>query len=387
METAAAFMEKVADALRSRRWVSILLSKPKARDADVRNIQIRPHDARGEAVASWHWRFTTRDEVKHLATQATLAKLEAMLGTQFAHAELTTPTHVTTLTYNRRGEAATSARTVAKSGGVAPMPHDRPKHRLLESGASWCHALGLTDGHGNVLPSAQDKWCQIHRFIESMAALLRAADLPAEATIADLGCGKGYLTFALAQYCRDQGMAVRVVGVERREPLVALCNQVAVEHGCANVRFATGDLASWQPSALDVLIALHACDTATDLALAHAVKARAKIAVVAPCCHQQVRNDLQVPPSLSALLRDGLMLARQADLLTDSLRALIMEAHGYKARVFEFISSEHTAKNLMLTAELVPLSRARQEKAAAEVRDVMAHFGVRRHALWDLLEA
>jgi SAM-dependent methyltransferase len=207
--------------------------------------------------------------------------------------------------------------------------------------------------------------------------------------IADMGCGKGYLTFATAALLGDKA---EVTGLERRPELVAECNRLAAAHGFApRLRFIAGDIPAPSSNAsaaasLDALIALHACDTATDDALAAGIAAGARLLVVSPCCHREVRAQLTAPPVLHEALRHGILHEREAEIITDALRAQLLEYAGYRAKVFEFISPEHTSKNLMIAAvrEHAPDSAelARRRPAlAARIRAYAAFYGLREQRL------
>lgn len=265
--------------------------------------------------------------------------------------------------------------------------HDREKQRLLDPAAPWLHALGITNKQGVVLPTAQDKWKQINKYLEIIGSLLRTHSLPTDARIADMGSGKGYLTFALYDFLTNHlGMQPQVTGIELRQNLVDFCNQTARDAGFDGLHFVAQDIADYRPDRLDMLIALHACDTATDLALAKGIHARAGIVVAAPCCHKQIRRDMAARNELAPVLRHGILEERQAEIVTDGIRALLLEANGYKTSVFEFISTEHTAKNVMITA-VAGGEKSSGKKAAAlgKVAALKAGFGVKEHFLEKLL--
>ncbi len=227
--------------------------------------------------------------------------------------------------------------------------------------AGWLRALGVTNAAGEARPGMASKLRQIQRFVELLGHLvddsplgaLGAASLPRQLLrVVDMGAGKGYLTFATAEFFRARGVEAEITGVEARGELVELTNRVAREHGFARLNFVQGTIADFTPpQPLDILLALHACDTATDDALAKAVQAGATLILAAPCCHKEVRAQLQPPAVLREVLRHGILAEREAEIVTDGLRALLLEMHGYRANVFEFISPEDTSKNLMLSAQ------------------------------------
>jgi hypothetical protein len=200
-----------------------------------------------------------------------------------------------------------------------------------------------------------------------------------------MGCGKGYLTFAAWQlFQKIARRPVHVRGVEQRPELVELCNRAARECGCDGLEFAAGTIADAPLTKLDVLIALHACDTATDDAIAKGIAAGAVLIVVAPCCHRELSPQLKAPPVLDPALRHGIFHERHAEFVTDALRTLLLEWAGYDTQAFEFISTEHTAKNLMIAAvrRAQPTDR---EAAAARARDFAEFYGIRAQQLARLL--
>ena len=233
------------------------------------------------------------------------------------------------------------------------------------------------------------KFRQIDKFVEVLASLMADAQLAPSIEkpvhLIDMGCGKGYLTFAAYDWLNRQAAgAVDVHGIEARTELVELCNRVARESGLEKLRFEAGTIDSTKLERVDVLIALHACDTATDDAIAKGIAAGAKLIVVSPCCQKEVRPQLIPPPVLADALRHGILLERHAEFVTDALRAALLEWAGYEAKVFEFISTEHTAKNLMIAAlkRDDPASALRQDEGTAtKARALAALYGIREQRL------
>jgi hypothetical protein len=237
--------------------------------------------------------------------------------------------------------------------------------------APWLRDMGVTTAEGKAARGMEGKFRQIHRFIELLQPLFAEARLlpqpgpqdgadPTEPgasakqrqalQIADMGCGKGYLTVATYVWLQQLGVDAAVRGIDLRPELVQAGNELARRHALAGLSFHAGDIASTSLEKVDVLLALHACDTATDDAIAKGIEANATLLVVSPCCHQEVRPQLETPPALLPISKHGILLERQAELLTDALRAALLEWAGYETRVFEFVPTEHTHKNLLLTA-------------------------------------
>jgi hypothetical protein len=192
-----------------------------------------------------------------------------------------------------------------------------------------------------------------------------------------MGCGKGYLTFAAYEILGRAGFGPATVrGIEARGELVELCNRVAAENRFDRLRFEAGTIEGASLERADVLVALHACDTATDDAIAKGIQAGASLILVSPCCHQELRPQLRPPPVLADALKHGILRERQAEFVTDALRAALLEWAGYDAKVFEFIATEHTAKNLMIAGVNRGRS-ARRDELERRVKNLAAFYGIR----------
>jgi SAM-dependent methyltransferase len=245
----------------------------------------------------------------------------------------------------------------------------------------------VTNERGEVRPAMGDKLRQINRFVELVAGLYDSSPLKGREglSVVDVGSGKGYLTFALYDYLDNvRGVRASVTGVEARAELVELCNRVASQSGFERLTFRTGFIHDFKMPRADLLIALHACDTATDDAIHKGVEAGAAVIVTAPCCHKEVRPQIVVPDQLRGVLRHGHLLEREAESVTDSLRALLLESAGYRVKVFEFVSTEHTRKNTMIAA--VRREGAWDKEAAlAEYRALKEFYGIREQRLERLL--
>jgi hypothetical protein len=233
----------------------------------------------------------------------------------------------------------------------------------------------------------QGKYRQLEKFIEIVDRLIAEADLPAGAplTVVDMGSGKGYLTFGLWHHLTGNlGVAATVTGVESRPELVELCNSVATANNCTGLSFVAGEIADTKIPPAEIVIALHACDTATDDALFQAAVSGARIIVSAPCCQKELRHQLRAPAGLEPLLRDGIQKERMSEMLTDAVRARLLEGAGYHTQVFEFISTEHTAQNTMITGVLTKeRDEARTAAAREEAAALLRAFGIEHHRLAD----
>ena len=241
------------------------------------------------------------------------------------------------------------------------LSHDRTKIRLLDGSDPFLIAVGISDAKGHVKPSKMDKYKQVEEFLRLLMPTLTAAisaghiHQPTEGnplTIVDLGCGHAYLTFAAHQYLRGQGMAVKVIGIDIRTAARDRNNEIARQLGIEKtIEFRAEEIADTTLKSADISIALHACDTATDDAIAWSINSDAKLTLIAPCCHHDIQAQMnEIPEPWSLLTRNGIMKERLGDLLTDALRMQIMKLRGYRVEAIEFIGGEHTPRNLMIRA-------------------------------------
>ena len=241
------------------------------------------------------------------------------------------------------------------------LSHDRTKSRLLDPSDPYLIAIGISDSQGNLKASKSDKYRQVEEFLRLLTPTLTSAikaghiAQPSDAkplTIVDLGCGHAYLTFAAHQYLRSQGMAVKVIGIDVRTAARDRNNEIAQQLGISStIEFRAEEIADTTLASADIAIALHACDTATDDAIAWAINSDAKLALIAPCCHHDIQAQMhEAPEPWSIITRNGIMKERLGDLLTDGLRMQIMKLRGYRVEAIEFIGGEHTPRNLMIRA-------------------------------------
>ena len=230
--------------------------------------------------------------------------------------------------------------------------HDRRKQRLLAPDEAIFFELGISNREGQVLPSRTDKYIQVDQFLRILEPLLSKIDLSKRIRVVDLGCGHAYLTFATFQYLANRGIDVEVLGVDVRADSIDRNRSIARKLGIdQNVTFLQSSIKELEPTPSDIVIALHACDTATDDALTWAIKSGTSIILSAPCCHHDLNAQItKVPAPWQILTRHGIVKERIADNLTDAIRAQVLRILGFSADIIEFIGGEHTARNLMIRA-------------------------------------
>lgn len=377
------FLDRLRAAIGDGTLVRVNLGGAQAIDPTLRNVFIRPIAIKGVLHLSFTYRHANRDIVKNHLPDAAVALIDDLLGQEFNDAFLSTTTGTAHLNV-RKGRSPRLEFGKPEVDEAPDLSHDRPKRRTIRTRDNpWLRDLGVTDEEGNVHAGMEAKYRQINRFVELLGPLLDDAGLPKDrpAVAVDMGCGKGYLTFALYEFLRHNGSRpARVNGIEMRGDLCDAGNRIAAAAGLDGLQFMAGTIDSTVLPKADVVVALHACDTATDDALAKGIAAGASLLVMAPCCHKEVRPQLVPPPVLADALRHGILRQREAEFVTDALRAGLLETAGYEARVFEFIAPEHTSKNLMIAAvkRKEPFDR---DAAVRRVVDLAAFYGIRRQRL------
>jgi len=425
--------------------VRLSLSKYHGKEPELRRVLGRLVTVKGGTQLSLVYRYKTRDVTKNFPPAAGIGEIMQRMRSGFHHAHLTTSGEDVQLATNRRGDmrlqrgrlsggpaakpdaapagddtAPRDAEAAGDSPGTAApgvpaqeareasLAHDRAKQRLLDIGRPFLAALGITtrraDGGVTLVPAMARKWKQVNKFLEILDHAIETAGLAGrdELRVVDFGSGKGYLTFAVHDYLTHvRGMRARVTGVELRPDLVSLCNGVARDVGAEGLVFEAGSIRDrmGEPSAagggkllepVDVLIALHACDTATDEAMSLGVHAGAAVILCSPCCHKELRPQMHSPLMLRPMFRHGIHLGQEAEMVTDSLRALLLEAEGYETQVFEFVSLEHTSKNKMILAvrdAAKPPATAARDAVLSQVGEIKSFYGIRAQRLEALLEA
>lgn len=376
------FLQKIFDYLNEDIQFKITFSKKRHQNKVINNAYLKPAIIKNKLQFSVTYRYQRRDEVKNYEDIQLQELLDDLLGNKFYNAVIFTENEETTLLQSKKGKA-----TVIVKGTTTQVKidtsHDNIKFRYISERAPWLQDLGLASKDGKIYDKAQDKYKQINKYVEIIDNLLK--DVPEEAmlTIADMGSGKGYLTFALYDFLTNtRKIRCKITGYDVREDIIGLCYNVAVKHGFVGLTFQQKDIDQVNTDDTDMVIALHACDIATDMAIAKGIQGKATYIIVAPCCHKQIRNDFKHNNLLTPILQHGILEERQAEIVTDGIRALLMEANGYQSKVFEFISTEHTPKNLMITGK-----KGKPNKTALkQVQKIKDFFGIEQHYLEKLLE-
>ena len=382
------FISELARSLHETTFVKLTLGNYKGPDEHLQKILARLVETKKGARLFLLFRQDTRDTAKNFDFTEGVAKIREYLGTDFFSGHLFTTENDFQLDIGKKGK---SRLNVGKpTFTVKPdTAHNREKEILVDPNGFYLKALGIATDRGEIRDKQQDKWKQINKFIETLARLFDNSLLKdrQELKIVDMGAGKGYLTFAAYDYFKNtRGIAVTVTGVDAKSELVGLCNDIAKASEFENLHFVRGRIGDYDLQEVDILIALHACNTATDDAIFKGITANSSLIVCAPCCHQEIRPQIKAPAILKDILKHGIILEREAESLTDGLRALLLERSGYAAKIFEFIGTEHTPKKNMI----VGTKHERNVETATfdgRIKDIKDFYGIREHRLENLLKS
>lgn len=375
------FFEKLNASLRDGSMVKMTLSKPVVKSNELRNVYVKPVLLKNNKMFQFVFRYERRDETKNYDAAQTMEQIKALVPEVFQNASLFTISEDITLLINKKGRPAMVCKPV-KEQRTQDLSHDHEKARLIDPTKPWWFLLGLTTREGKVLADMQHKFRQICKYVEIVDGLMKNVRFGDEIHIADMGAGKGYLTFALYEYLTSKyDKKIVMEGVEIRQDLVLKINDIIEKCGLKDFRFVENSIEDYKPEKLDVLIALHACNTATDDAILKGVRNNAELIICAPCCHKQIRQEMEKSGKTDAITRFGIFLERQAVMVTDAVRALVMEYCGYKTNVQEFIEMEDTPKNVLLAGRKTdaPVDKA---AVAKQINDLLEQYGIGEHYLW-----
>ena len=314
-------------------------------------------------------------------------RLKQLIGTEFFSGHLFTTSNDFQLSVGKKGTKARLNRSRPTFSSVPDLSHDRKKKGLVDPNSYYLKALGVVTDDGKVKSKQHSKFKQISKFVETLDSIFRNSALKNRENLSvyDMGSGKGYLTFAAYDYLANiRNIGVRVIGVDTNSALTEFCNEVADAGGYGGLEFRTGDIKSQEIEVADILIALHACDTATDDALFKGISANSALIFAAPCCHRELRPQISPPDEIADVLKHPVLLEREAESVTDALRGLLLEERGYSTKIFEFIPTEHTPKNNIIVAELGKQRRS-AEATRTKVQKLKEFYGIENQHLDQLL--
>ena len=380
------FIKSLAQSLHEETFVKMTLGNYRGTDAHLQKLLVRVVKTTKGTRLFFLFRYDTRDTVKNFEFNKGFQMIRDLLGKDFFSGHLFTTENDFQLDIGKKGK---SRLNIGKpTFTVKPaLDHDREKQHQVDPNSFYLKALGITTDRGEIRAKQQDKWKQINKFIETLNNLIENSPLKTQKKIkiVDMGSGKGYLTFATYDYFKNtRKIDVEVTGVDTKQQLVSLGNDIAKSSEFTGLRFVHGYIGNYELEDIDVLIALHACNTATDDAIFKGISAKAKLIVCAPCCHQELRPQMRPPAMLKNILKHGIMLEREAESLTDGLRSLLLEKSGYSTKLFEFISTEHTPKNNMIVGTLRN-SGTNTDEISAQIEEIKKFYGIEEQRLENLI--
>ncbi|MDR3758764.1 MULTISPECIES: SAM-dependent methyltransferase [Enterocloster] len=356
----------------------ILLSNP-VNPQQLSRARLRPLLIKGEL------RFQVEEQAgkqafhRNLDAEEAAAYVTDRLDGQFRQAEMTSALGSGLILVSKKGKVTVKVKgrgkTQAAPARITPMSHNRQKRYILEEGIAvpFLVDLGVMTKEGRVVNSRYDKFRQINRFLEMVEDVLPGLDKGRENTIIDFGCGKSYLTFAMYYYLRElRGYQVRIIGLDLKEDVIAHCEKLARAYGYEGLSFTCGDIAGYEGvDQVDMVVTLHACDTATDYALAKAVGWGAKVILSVPCCQHELNGQME-NQLMGPVFQYGLIKERMAALYTDAIRAQVLEHMGYRTQILEFIDMEHTPKNILIRA----VKQGKRKDNEAELLELVKFLNV-----------
>lgn len=375
----------LTDSISSNTFIKISLGNYQGNEKDLKNVYVRRLKIKKVEMLSFTYRYKTRDIVKNLGIPEGLTRIINFISNDFKICTFFSTGKEVIVEHDKKGAVSVRERVI-KPLAAPDLSHDKEKKRLIKpAGKPYLQQLKITDEQGVVYKNAQDKYKQINQYVALLDPLIRSLPAKGVKKVVDMGSGKGYLTFALYDYLTNVlKTEVKVTGVEYREDLVLLCNQISKSAEFGGLNFVQGTIEEYETAGIDLLIALHACDTATDDAIYKGIKAGAELIVVAPCCHKQIRRQIEKGKAvneLDFLTKYGIFLERQAEMVTDGIRAMILEYFGYKTKVFEFISDAHTPKNVLIVGVKSKDQPANRSELLKKIKSTKEYFGIDYHHL------
>jgi len=381
------FLEKLQTIIDDKSLIKLLLTGKRDKSSDLKKIIVTAVELKKGYCLNFVYRHNTKDITKNYEIIEGINLLQKALENDFYNAEVFT--NKENISYialpNGKAQIKTSEPVIQVPVNLA---HDHLKERLIETKENiYLRELGITNTNWEVRREMSDKYKQINQYIELLAPYLTELRVNDNLHFADMGSGKGYLTFALYDYLSNKlKINTKATGVEFREDLVDICNNIAKKANFDGLNFIQGTIEKTELEHIDILIALHACNTATDDAIYRGIQSNASLIVCAPCCHKQIRKAMNVTNELSSITKFGILKERQAEIITDTIRAMIMEIFGYKTNVFEFISLEHTPKNVMIVGKKTHTTNPDKQQILNNIAAIKQMFGIEKHYLETLLE-
>lgn len=331
--------------------ISGTISNPREKGG-ITKVKIRPMLVKEKLVFQFETFENNQAFHENVSAEEAVEKVLQYME-RFKQLQMMTKTVNYTILISKKGKVTVQKKGVKGEAKKVDLSHNRSKKYILEEGVKvpFLYDLGVQTADGKIVKSRFDKFRQINRFLEFIEDILPQLAKDKEVTILDFGCGKSYLTFAMYYYLHElKGYDIRIIGLDLKKDVIRLCNELSEKYGYEKLKFLEGNIADYTGvDEVDMVVTLHACDTATDFALAKAVGWNAKVILSVPCCQHELNGQIQ-SDMLAPVLKYGLIKERMAALITDALRAEYLEGEGYDAQILEFIDMEHTPKNILIRA-------------------------------------
>ncbi|MBU4485679.1 MAG: SAM-dependent methyltransferase [Candidatus Delongbacteria bacterium] len=382
----ASLISELKTAIDTVTFIRLILSSPDDKSGDLNKITTRLVEVKNKPRLSFLYSHKTKTVTKNFDIEAGVSLISELFGNNFSNCVIFTTENDLSFKRSKKGKILFNKLKPAHADCDFTTNHNLKKIKMIKiENNIYLERLGVVK-RGKVFDGMSGKFRQINRFVETIDGLLDGSDLKVKKNLSvyDMGSGKGYLTFAVYDFLVNElKIEADVTGIEYREDLVNICNNIAAECGFENLKFIQGSIGDTAIENCDILIALHACDTATDDAIYKGIISGTEIIIVSPCCHKQIRKQLDITNELKEITKHGILEERMAEMATDTLRSLMLEAHGYKTQIFEYISDEHTHKNIMITG--VKRNKITDKYIYLDkIEKLKDFFGIKRFYLEDL---
>ncbi|MGX8796437.1 class I SAM-dependent methyltransferase [Fusibacter sp. JL298sf-3] len=356
---------------------AVLSGVVKKSEKTYQKLTIKPVLIKSERVYQLTYHYDKKVLHDNLTAEVAMAEVSTQMGTYFKQAVFFTASADYQVLVSKKGKVKIIEQPPSKQAST--LAHNRKKQYVIEEGqvCDFMVHLGIMSEDGRVHPKSYDKFRQLNKYLEFVKDSLGAFDKAAPLTIVDFGCGKAYLTFALYYYLVKQcGYRATIIGLDLKEDVIAFCNETAKALKYEGLQFEVGDIAKYRANGpIDMVVSLHACDTATDAALIKAVGWQAKVIFAVPCCQHELFSTIK-HDALAPMLEYGVQRDKFTALLTDTLRASALKAVGYHVQVLEFIDMVHTPKNVLIRAYLKGTKPQRDVEALAAYNKLKSEFSV-----------
>jgi hypothetical protein len=380
------FFDKLQSFIDKKELIKLTLTGKRDKNSDLKKLIVTAVELKKGFCLNFVYRHNTNDITKNYEIEEGIQLIVKSLENEFINAEILAKHENISLNILPNGKVKLKANAAILLTDIT-FSHDKPKERVINPHENiYLRELGITNSDWGIRREMSDKYKQINQYIELMAPNLNEFPASEKLHIVDMGSGKGYLTFALYDYIsNNMKHSVQMTGVEYRQELVNTCNTIAKMANFEHLHFTQGTIENTELEKIDILIALHACDTATDDAIYRGITSNAALIVCAPCCHKQIRKAMKVSNELNNVTKFGILKERQAEIITDTIRAMILKAFGYKTNVFEFVSLEHTPKNVMIVGKKTKNKTPNKEQIFNDITALKQLFGIEKHYLETLM--